>query len=71
MKHITLNTVITFIALFIVSAATAQNPKLKSPLVVHDLGTSFEICFDISGLGNASQVDMVLTYTRNCDLRML
>src|SRR5688500_17159489 len=62
MKHTNLSSIITFIALFIVSTATAQNPRLKSPLRPTDNGQTLIICYDISGLGNVSQVTMTLTY---------
>ncbi|HEX6431319.1 MAG TPA: hypothetical protein VF008_26695 [Niastella sp.] len=62
MKHTNLSSVIALIALFIVSTATAQNARLKSPLSVTDNGLTFTICYDISGLGNVSQVTMELNF---------
>jgi hypothetical protein len=62
MKHANLSSFIALIALFLVSTATAQNPKLKRPLTVTDNGLTFTICYDISGLGNVTEVDVVVTY---------
>jgi hypothetical protein len=62
MKHTKLSGIIALIALFIVSTAAAQNPRLKKPLDVDDLGQTFRICYDISGMGNVTEVQMSLTY---------
>jgi hypothetical protein len=62
MKHTNLSGVIALIALFIVSTATAQNAKLKKPLTVNDNGQTVTICYDISGLGNITEVTMRITY---------
>lgn len=62
MKHTNLSSVIALIALFIVSTATAQNARLKSPLSPTDNGQTLTICYDISGLGNVTEVQMSLNY---------
>jgi hypothetical protein len=62
MKHTILSSFIAFIALFIVSTASAQNPKSHGPVRANDKGQTLEVCFDISGLGNVTEVQMTLTY---------
>jgi hypothetical protein len=62
MKHANLSSLIALIALFLVGTATAQSPKLKSPLRVTDNGQTFTICYDISGLGNVTEVEVIVTY---------
>ena len=62
MKHTKLNSVIAFIALLITGSVAAQSPKQHTPLSATDNGTVFTICYDISGLGNVTEVLMTLTY---------
>src|ERR1051325_9943742 len=61
MKHITLNSVIALIALFSVNSAIAQ--KAHGPITGVDQGQTIRVCYDISGLGNVSDVDIRLAYT--------
>jgi hypothetical protein len=61
MKHIFLNTVIASIALFSVSSTMAQ--KAHGPITSTDQGQTIRVCYDISGLGNVSEVQMTLSYT--------
>jgi hypothetical protein len=62
MKKYIQSMAIVIIALLSISTAFAQNPRLKSPLTVQDLGTQFRICYDISGLGNVNEVTIQLNY---------
>jgi len=61
MKHIFLNTVIASIALFSVSSAMAQ--KAHGPITSTDLGKNLRVCYDISGLGNVTEVQITLSYS--------
>jgi hypothetical protein len=61
MKRIYLNTIIAAIALFSVNSAIAQ--KAHGPITGVDQGLTIRICYDISGLGNVSDVDLRLAYT--------
>jgi hypothetical protein len=62
MKSIILSSLIGLVALFTVSSATAQSPKLRGPLTATDLGDKLEVCFDISGLGNVSETQLTVTF---------
>jgi len=61
MKHFALNTVLALIALFSVSRAVAQ--KAHGPITSQDLGKNLRVCYDISGLGNISDVQITLSYS--------
>jgi hypothetical protein len=61
MKHFFLNTVVALIALFGVSSAVAQ--KAHGPITSTDLGQNLRVCYDISGLGNVTEVSIRLSYT--------
>jgi hypothetical protein len=61
MKHIFLNTVVALIALFSVSSAMAQ--KAHGPITSTDNGKTITVCYDISGLGNISEVQITLSYS--------
>jgi hypothetical protein len=63
MKSIILSSLIALVALFTVSSATAQSPKLRAPLQVNTDNNILEVCFDISGLGNVSEVTILLDAT--------
>lgn len=61
MKRIFLNSILATIALFSVSSAIAQ--KAHGPITGVDQGLTIRVCYDISGLGNVSNVDLTLNYT--------
>lgn len=61
MKRFYLNTIIASIAVFSVNTALAQ--KAHGPITGVDQGTTIRVCYDISGLGNVSNVDITLAYT--------
>ena len=62
MKRTMLNCAIVLIALLTVNTAIAQSAKLKSPLTTTDNVKTLTVCYDITGLGNVSQVTMTLRY---------
>jgi hypothetical protein len=62
MKRTILNSAIALIAILIAGTVSAQSPRLKKALTVTDNGLTFTICYDISGLGNVTEVQMSLTY---------
>jgi len=61
MKRIYLNSLIALIALCSVNSAIAQ--KAHGPITGVDQGQTIRVCYDISGLGNVSNVDITLRYT--------
>src|SRR5687768_613253 len=62
MKHTYyLRAIIAIIALFSVNNAVAQ--KAHGPITGVDQGQTIRVCYDISGLGNVSNVDIRLAYT--------
>jgi len=61
MKYIFSSTVIVLIALFSVSSAIAQ--KAHGPITSVDNGKTITVCYDISGLGNVSDVQITLSYS--------
>jgi len=61
MKRIYLNSIIALIALFSVNSAIAQ--KAHGPITGVDKGKFLTVCYDISGLGNVSDVNITVVYT--------
>jgi hypothetical protein len=54
---------IVLMALFAFNDAFAQSPKLRSPLTSSvDRNQQLVVCYDISGLGNVTEVDITITY---------
>jgi hypothetical protein len=57
-----LNCTIALIALLTVSSVMGQRAKLQSPLTTTDNVKTLTVCYDITGLGNVTQVTMTLLY---------
>lgn len=60
MKRIFFKTIIAAIALFSANSAMAQ--KAHGPITGVDQGLTIRVCYDISGLGNVTSVDITLAY---------
>jgi hypothetical protein len=63
MKSVVLSSVFALVTLFSVSTAIAQRPHVQSPFTssINQDG-QLVVCYDIAGLGNASQVPATLTF---------
>jgi hypothetical protein len=64
MKTVLLSFVGLLMTVLSVNTASAQNPHLMSPISTSVTADGkLEVCFDIAGLGNMTQVDVVVKYT--------
>jgi hypothetical protein len=57
------SSVLTVIALLSITSAFAQSPKVHAPLTSTDNGTTLTVCYDISGLGNITSVEITCAYS--------